>query len=271
MENAFGYGFGLNFTTIENKVVDLNGLVLTAANSRTQEGMPIAQFYGYQTAGIIRTPEELTRVKPTQPNAELGDIIFVDNNNNGTIDGGDRTFIGNPLPDFTAGLTGEFTYKNFDLNFLFNSSYSNDIWSGIALYGYSADPGNKFRTLIDNTYTPDNPNAEFPRFIAGDPNNNLRADSDRWIRDGSYVRLKNLQLGYNVPADISSRARIQRLRVYVSAANLFTWTGYNDGFDPEIGSARFIEGRPNSVLEIGVDRGVYPQSRTFLFGVNIGI
>ena len=271
MENAFGYGFGLNFTTIENEVVDLNGLVLTAANSRTQEGMPIAQFYGYQTAGIIRTPEELTRVKPTQPNAELGDIIFVDNNENGTIDGGDRTFIGNPLPDFTAGLTGEFTYKNFDLNFLFNSSYGNDIWSGISLYGYSADPGNKFRTLIGNTYTPDNPNAEFPRFIAGDPNNNLRPDSDRWIRDGSYIRLKNLQLGYNVPADISSRAKIQRLRVYVSAANLFTWTGYNDGFDPEIGSARFIEGRANSVLEIGVDRGVYPQSRTFLFGVNIGI
>ncbi|WP_161888915.1 SusC/RagA family TonB-linked outer membrane protein [Pontibacter russatus] len=270
MENAFGYGFGLNLTTIDNEVIDMNGLVLTQANSRTQEGMPIAQFYGFQTAGIIRTQEELNEVKPVQPNAELGDIRFVDLNEDGAITGDDRTFIGNPLPDFTAGLNGEFTYKNFDLNFLLNSSFGNDIWSAISLYGYSSDPGNKFSVLINNTYTADNPGAEYPRLIAGDPNQNLRPDSDRWIRDGSYVRLKTLQLGYNVPAAISTRAKIERLRVYVSAANLFTVTGYDDGFDPEIGSARFLEGQSNSVLEIGVDRGIYPQSRTFLFGVNIG-
>ncbi|WP_162051763.1 SusC/RagA family TonB-linked outer membrane protein [Pontibacter pamirensis] len=271
MDNAFGYGFGLNLTTVDNEVLDLNGLVLTQPFNRTQEGMPIAQFFGFQTAGIIRTQEQLDEVQPVQPNAELGDIIFVDRNENGIIDGDDRTFIGNPLPDFTAGLTGEMTFKNFDLNFLFNSSFGNDIFSAISLYGYSADPGNKFTALIGNTWAPDNTNAEFPRLIAGDPNNNLRPDSDRWVRDGTYVRLKNLQLGYNVPTAISERARIKRLRVYISGANLFTWTKYHDGFDPEIGSARFLEGQSNSVLEIGVDRGIYPQSRTFLFGVNIGI
>lgn len=271
MENAVGYGLGLNVTTIRNEVLDLRGLVLNANNSRTQEGMPIAQFFGFQTAGIIRTQAELNEVRAIQPNASLGDVRFVDRNGDGAITGDDRTFIGNPLPDFTAGLTGELTFQNFDMNFLFNSSFGNDIWSAISLYGYSADPGNKYRALIGNTWTPENPNAEFPRLIAGDPNQNLRPDSDRWIRDGSYVRLKNMQIGYNVPAAISTRAKIERLRVYVSAANLFTWTRYNDGFDPEIGSALFIQGQGNSVLEIGVDRGVYPQARTFLFGVNIGI
>ncbi|GAA4432887.1 TonB-dependent receptor [Pontibacter saemangeumensis] len=270
MDNAFGYGIGLNVTTVENKVLDLNGLVLNQEVSRTQEGKPLAQFFGYQTAGIIRTQEELDRVKPIQPNAALGDIIFVDNDGDGAITGDDRTFMGNPLPDFTAGLNGELTFMNFDLNFLFNSSFGNEIFSPIARFGYSPDPGNKFRELINNTWTPENPNAEFPRLIAGDPNQNMRPDSDRWIRDGSYVRLKNLQLGYNVPTAISSKAKIERLRVYVSAANLFTWTKYDDGFDPEIGSARFLEGQSNSVLEIGVDRGIYPQSRTFLFGVNFG-
>ncbi|PRY16351.1 TonB-linked SusC/RagA family outer membrane protein [Pontibacter ummariensis] len=271
MDHEFGYSFNLNFTTIDNEVLDLGGLVLTEGNSRTQEGLPIAQFFGFETAGIIRTQEQLNEVQPIQPDAELGDIIFVDRNGDGQITGDDRTFIGNPLPDFTAGFTGEFTYKNFDLNFLFNSSFGNDIWSAISLYGYSADPGNKFSVLINNTFTPENPDAEFPRLIAGDPNNNLRPDSDRWIRDGSYIRLKNLQLGYNVPTAFSSKAKIDRLRVYVSAANLFTWTRYDDGFDPEIGSARFLQGQSNSVLEIGVDRGIYPQSRTFLVGVNIGI
>ncbi|MCJ8164038.1 TonB-dependent receptor [Pontibacter sp. E15-1] len=271
MDGAFGYGFGLNVTTIDNEVIDLNGLVLNESNSRTQEGMPIAQFFGFQTNGIIRTQEELDEVQSTQPNASLGDIRFVDRNGDGAITGDDRTFIGNPLPDLTAGLNGELTFMNFDLNFLFNSSFGNDIWSAISLYGYSSDPGNKFAALINNTYTAQNPNAEYPRLIAGDPNQNLRPDSDRWIRDGSYVRLKNLQLGYNVPTAISNKAKIQRLRVYVSAANLFTWTKYDDGFDPEIGSARFLRGQSNSVLEIGVDRGIYPQSRTFLLGVNIGI
>ncbi|MCC9165478.1 SusC/RagA family TonB-linked outer membrane protein [Pontibacter harenae] len=270
MDNAFGYGFGLNFTTIENEVLDLNGLVLAQPFNRTQEGMPIAQFYGFQTAGIIRTQEELDEVRLVQPNAELGDVIFVDLDGDGQIDSDDRTFIGNPLPDFTAGLTGEFTYKNFDLNFLLNSSFGNEIWSAIALYGYSDAPGNKFSSMINNTWTTDNPNAEYPRLIAGDPNNNLRPDSDRWIRDGSFVRLKNLQLGYNVPAAISERIKVSRLRVYASAANLVTWTKYDDGFDPEIGSSRFLEGQSNSVLEIGVDRGFYPQSRTFLFGINVG-
>ncbi|MFD3000168.1 SusC/RagA family TonB-linked outer membrane protein [Pontibacter toksunensis] len=271
MENAFGYGFGLNLTTIKNEVLSLGGRGEYLVNvSLTEVGQPIAQFYGFQTAGIIRTEEQLSEVIKVQPNAALGDIIFVDNNGNGFIDGDDRTVIGNPLPDFTAGLTGDFTYKNFDLNFLFNSSFGNDIFSAIALYGYSADPGNKFRSLIGNTFTADNPNAEYPRLYAGDPNQNMRPNSDRWVRDGSYVRLKNLQLGYNVPAAISQRAKIERLRVYVSAANLFTWTRYDDGFDPEVGSARFIEGQSNSVLEIGVDRGIYPQARTFLFGVNVG-
>jgi TonB-linked SusC/RagA family outer membrane protein len=270
MDNALGYGIGLNLTTVDNEVLDLNGLVLNQEVSRTQEGMPLAQFFGFQTAGIIRTQEQLDRVLPVQPNAALGDIIFVDNNGDGAITGDDRAFIGNPLPDFTAGLNGELTFMNFDLNFLFNSSFGNEIFSPIARFGYSPDPGNKFSTLINNTWTPENPNAEYPRLIAGDPNQNMRPDSDRWIRDGSYVRLKNLQLGYNVPAAISTRAKIERLRVYVSAANLFTWTKYDDGFDPEIGSARFLEGQSNSVLEIGVDRGIYPQSRTILFGVNFG-
>jgi TonB-dependent starch-binding outer membrane protein SusC len=192
-------------------------------------------------------------------------VRFADINGDGVVDSNDQTFIGNPLPDFTAGLTGNASYKRFDMNFIFSGSFGNDVMARISAFGYSADPGNKFRALINNTWTPENPNAEYPRLYIGDPGGSNRANSSRWIEDGTYVRLRNLQLGYNFAPALLGKIGGKTARVYLASENLFTLTKYKSGFDPEQGAS--YGDRP---LDLGTDRGNYPQARTFMLGINVG-
>jgi TonB-linked SusC/RagA family outer membrane protein len=273
---AFTYNVGFNITSIKNKVLDLKGLPYINDFSRTQEGHTVGELYGYVTDGIFQNQDEVDKAAKQNPGADPkthtapGDIRFKDLNGDGVIDASDRTFIGKVLPDFTAGLNAGFGYKGFDLSLSFNGSFGNKIYSAISVYNYSGDPGNKFKKLIGNTWSDTNKGAQYPRLIGGDPNSNQRV-SDRFVNDASFIRLKNIQLGYNFSQAMLDRIKLSKLRIYVSSANPFTWTKYKDGFDPEQGAALTNSDGSANQLDVGIDRGVYPQARTFLIGINVGL
>ena len=180
--------------------------------------------------------------------------------------GNDRTFIGNPNPDFTYGINNTISWKGFDLNAYIQGSQGNDIYNLSRFYteGGLYSNGNS-STRVLGRWTGPGTSSDVPRAVAGDPNLNLRISS-YYVEDGSYIRLKVLSLGYNFPKTILSRFSGQTLRVYVSAQNLVTLTKYS-GYDPEVGTSGTGDNRG---VGIGVDRGIYPQSRVFLAGLNIG-
>ncbi|HND87285.1 MAG TPA: hypothetical protein PK971_03100, partial [Saprospiraceae bacterium] len=178
-------------------------------------------------------------------------------NGDGKITNADQTYIGNPTPAFTYGATLDFEYRGFDLGFFLQGSQGNDIYNATVRYDFNYV--NRPVSVL-NRWTGEGSSSTEPRVNLLDPNQNARV-SDRFVEDGSYLRLKNVQLGYALPKSLLSKIRMQKFRLYVSAQNLFTFTRYS-GMDPEIGAY----GGP---LSAGVDRGFYPQSRVLLGGVNV--
>ena len=265
--NAFSWEFGGNIAFVNNEVTSLgvggdpvqSGYVQSAnANAAlTQVGQPIASFFGYVTDGIFQDRAEVEAHAFQAENTMPGDIRFRDLDQDGVIDLNDRTFIGNPTPDFTFGLTGGLDWKGFDLSMFWQGSAGNEIYNGTVRYDFIFV--NRPDRVLNRWTGPGTSNEE-PRVSLTDPNQNARV-SDRFIEDGSYFRLKNAQLGYNLPTAWLQRAKIQRLRVYVSGQNLLTFTNYS-GLDPEIGTV-------GGALEIGIDRGFYPQARTVLGGFQL--
>ena len=259
----------LNFSTFVSKLESLGaGLPFNGQNAlsgnivRYEPGQPFGSFYGFVADGLFQTPEDIknhatqtVNVDPTKATGP-GDIIFRDLNGDGKIDAKDRTFIGSPFPKFTYGLTNTVTFQGFDLSVFLQGVQGNKVYNlnryleEAALYG-NANGG----TRVLGRWTGPGTSNEVPRAIAGDPNQNLRV-STYYLEDGSYLRVKNLTLGYTLPANVMSRVGAQQLRVYVSAQNLLTFTKYT-GFDPEVSPS-------------GVDRGIYPQARVFLAGLNLG-
>jgi TonB-linked SusC/RagA family outer membrane protein len=228
--------------------------------TNTVVGQPIQSFYGYVVEGIFQTPAEVT-AHATQPGAKPGDIKFKDLNGDKIINDGDRTFIGSYLPKFTYSLNYSASYKNFDVSIFFQGVQGNKIFNAerIILEGMPRLFNAGVNVL--NAWTPTNTNTNIPRAAKGDPNGNVRP-STRWIEDGSYLRLKNAMIGYNVPSSwLKSKTSngLSKLRLYVSSQNLLTFTKYS-GLDPEVGSK-------NGTLTNGIDYGQYPQPRTFQFGV----
>lgn len=264
----FHLNAGFNISFIKNKVTSLGGgEPLYGQYTKTEEGREIASFYGLQTAGIFKTQEQLDAYvnkdgNPIQPNAGLGDVIFVDRNNDGLIDDNDRMHLGSANPDFTYGFTLSAAYKGFDLNAFLQGSQGNEIanYMYTVLYSTSMEDNNNSKAMMGR-WTPDNPNADLPRVHASDPNQNVRF-SDRFVEDGSYIRLRTLQLGYTLPANLSKKLFLNRARIYVSADNLFTITNYS-GFNPEAGD---LWGGP---LNAGVDMATYPIPRVFTIGCNL--
>jgi TonB-linked SusC/RagA family outer membrane protein len=228
--------------------------------------------------------EDIT-IRTTQPNAKAGDYKFVDVNGDGTINEQDITKIGDPNPVFTYGFSANLEYKNFDLSLFFQGSYGNDIFNmmKVNLYDYNNGGLNWSPDMI-NSYTPavwsksdktvyptistpaGNTNTGLPRMDANNSNSNLRA-SNFYVEDGSYLRLKNIQIGYTLPNSVTTKMGIQKLRVYAGAKNLLTFTKYT-GFDPEVGEAVGSSGSA-AMLERGFDRGTYPQAKMFLVGLNL--
>lgn len=286
LNSDFGFNVGFNFSVIRNKMTELSNGVsyigiptssLHSVNfdqeiSRTAVGHPIASFYVYKADGLFQNQSEIdsyvnAKGEKLQPHAQPGDIKFIDINGDGQINGNDRDFVGSPHPDLTAGLTLGFNYKHFDFTAFFSGSFGNDVYNLTKYLGefYDQSQYNKNSTIL-NAWTSTNTNTSVPRVSQDDPNNNIRP-STYYIESGSYVRLKNLKVGYTIPKNVLSKVNMQSAYLYVQATNLFTITGYN-GIDPEVGLQSYTSSSRN--LDIGIDRGVYPLSRAFTIGINVG-
>jgi len=260
------YRAGFNISINKNEVIDgatQNGAGYSTYGTATryQQGYPIAYFWGYQTNGIFQNQEEVNAYvnkdgARIQDKAVAGDVRFVDRNGDGVIDEKDRTMIGNPTPKAMYGFTLSAEYKGFDISLFLQGAYGNDIFNGIVRHDLNT--ANMPAYALER-WTGEGSTNSVPRFTWSDTNGNYTKISDLYIESGSYARIKNLQIGYNIPASIAKRVGMSKARVYVSGDNLHTFTKYR-GFDPEIGA--------RSALDIGIDRGVYPQSRTFRAGVN---
>ena len=279
---GFGWTTNLNLTMNRNKVLDLGQSVdekgkvidrrLPSGNGFTLTGQPLGVFYAYQVDGIFQTQDEINKLNARaqqlsgstsakyQANAAPGDIRFKDNNGDGVVDEKDRAVIGNPSPKAIAGVTNTFNFKGLELSAFFQGSFGNDIYNeNRETLEYLGAARNQ-STRVLNHWSPTNPNTDVPRAVLADPNQNARY-SDRFLEDGSYVRLKNLTLAYNLPTDLIKHAALSSLRLYVTSQNLITWTHYS-GYDPEVSSDPF------STTGLGRDLGVYPQSRTYTVGLN---
>lgn len=266
----FKWTSNINIGFNRNKVVSLpeqvltDGFIQNGSYHILKEGESIGTFYGWKFLGVYaRDEDNVNDVRMGSSNGkpfEGGDVIWDDVNNDNVIDDADRQIIGDAQPDFTGGFNNDFSYKNFSLNVFFQFSYGNDIYSNVSfmrnwLFAYnniSTDALNRWREQGDVT--------NYPKPTRLDPMKNDNRVSDRWIEDGSYLRLKNVTFAYEFPDSILEKLKIKRLRTYVTGQNLITWTHYPN-YDPEVNSY--------SGLQIGVDNGSYPQSRTVLFGLNL--
>jgi len=236
----------------------------TGDNNITRVGEEVGLFFGLDYQGVYQGgafPDGTAGITGT---TLPGDPLFADIDGDGSIGGGDRTIIGNPNPDFTFGLSNTLSYKNFDLNIFFQGSQGNDIFNLTNVLLVNGD-GNSTRDFVNNAWTPSNTDTNVPRV----GNNSSREISSRFVEDGSYVRLKNLALGYTLAPGVSEKLGLQSLRLSVSAQNVLTFTNYS-GLDPEVnffGAAGNNNQSRNTVR--GFDFGNFPALRTVNFGVNL--
>lgn len=227
--------------------------------TRAENGQPFPFFYGYKTAGVFQNTAEVNAYvnkdgNLIQPNAVPGDLRFVDMNGDGQITSDDRTNIGSGTPDWTFGLNLGAEYKGFDFNLFLQGVAGVDVFD--ATYRQDMVSGNYPSWMLDR-WSGEGTSNRVPRLALGDSKNWVC--SDLYVQDGSYLRLKNISLGYTLPRSLTQKVKISRLRMYVMAENLITWTKYW-GYDPEIGSGS---------TSLGVDYGVYPQARTWTVGFNL--
>ena len=227
--------------------------------TRAENGQPFPFFYGYKTAGVFQNTDEVAAYvnkdgEMIQPDAVPGDLRFVDMNKDGKITSDDRTNIGNGTPDWTFGINLGAEWKGFDFNLFLQGVTGVDVFD--ATYRQDMVSGNYPNWMLGR-WTGEGTSNRVPRLALGDSKNWVC--SDIYVQDGSYMRLKNISLGYTLPRALTQKVKINRFRVYVMAENLFTWTKYW-GYDPEIGT---------SSTSLGVDYGVYPQARTYTVGFNL--
>lgn len=269
----FNYMVRLTGTTIHNRVGDLGGVRIQKGDvgsgrliSMTEEGKSIGYFYGYRTEGIFQSQEEINSYNAMaaqisgnpdqkyQNNVGPGDLIYQDLDGNGYVDDKDRTQIGSPIPKFIGGLGISMDWKGIDLSFDFQGNFGNKIFNAKQIERYSGSD-NWDKTFLDR-WTPENRNTGIPRMTL--EGNNYFV-SERYVENGSYVKLQNLELGYTFPQSIIQKLRLTKLRLFFNGNNLFYITKYH-GFTPEISG---------SSLEAGIDRTVYPVTSAYRFGVNI--
>ena len=231
--------------------------------SETKAGYPIGGYWLISTAGYFNSQEEVDAYakdgKKIQPAAEPGDIKFVDANNDGVINDDDRVFQGSPFPDFTFALNGNMRLKKFDLSFGLQGVLGNKIYNATRQTLEDVTKGSNFLASCLDYWTPENKNASHPRLTWDDPNRNTRAESDRYLENGSYLRLRSVQLGYTFPQTWFKGA-IQHARVYINAENLFTITSYS-GYSPDVNA--------DNANYRGFDNFIYPTNRTFMLGLNV--
>ena len=260
--------FNISFNA--NKVVSINDTVPMSSGSiglnqnlaLIKAGLPINEFYGFVTDGLFQNQQEVDnhaiQVPGNDPynRTSPGDIRFKDLNNDGVINDKDRTYLGNPNPSITFAMNNTFSYKGLDLSIFLQGVAGNKIINANRVWSEAMDVAQNQTIATLNRWTGEGTSNTMPRAIFNDPNKNTRP-SDRYVEDGSYLRIKNVTLGYTFPKSILKKVQLSTARFYISAQNLFTITKYT-GFDPEVGTS-------------GIDNSVYPVTRTISVGVNLGI
>jgi TonB-linked SusC/RagA family outer membrane protein len=263
LSKNFRISTNITYTKAVNLVTETNNGLITGggygipyqAVTRFEKGFAPGYFYGFVTDGLFQSQSEIDN-HPSQQGAQLGDIRYVDINGDDKIDGNDRTNIGNPFPDFTMGWGLTLEYKNFDLSSYLYASVGNEVYRA---YERNLAMTNKFRSVLGRWTGPGSTkDATLPRYSFVDGNNNTRV-SDRYVEDGSFLKIKNLQLGYSFSPGVLRKANISKIRIYAQARNLLTFTRYS-GFDPEISGG---------IFDTGIDRGAYPQARSWAIGLDI--
>lgn len=258
----FSYNFGIVASTVNNEVLDLgdgNEAIFGGAvgisgylGSRTIVGQSIGHYYGYKTVGVFQNEADLSSI-PKRGSEVAGDLIYQDTNGDGTVDSNDRVILGSPIPDLIYGFNFGFDYKGFDLRADFNGTYGNEIYNSKKQARFNTY---NFETSYLDRWTGEGTSNTEPRVTNGGHNYEV---SDRFVEDGSFLRLRNIQVGYNFSEVALSKIKVQNFRVYLSGTNVFTWTDYS-GYTPEIGGG--------SVIGTGYDSGLYPVARTFNVGIS---
>jgi hypothetical protein len=266
------------FTTYKNEIVSLPGVNYrdgdVIRNNRLQRymvGHPFGAFFGYKVIGLFQDATDVSK-SPTQDDAQPGVFKYADVNGDGKINVDDRTWLGDPNPDFTYGLNISASYKNFDFSAFFFGMHGNDIFNNTLYFTDFPDffKGGIRREAALNSWTPTNKNTNIPllRTTGGFSTDNSGYANSYFISKGSYLRSKQMQIGYTVPNKALSRFGIDRFRIYVQATNLFTITKYN-GLDPELPTQPDSNGNIFRTYEYGIDQGSYPHTPGYLVGVNL--
>jgi TonB-dependent SusC/RagA subfamily outer membrane receptor len=264
----FRLNANLNISVYHNEIGNSNynffdaGASRIGTSVRNQPGHPISSFYGYQVTGLFSDPAEITGA-PLQEGAQPGLFKYADLNGDRLIDPKDRTFLGNPHPDFTAGFNLEISYKKFDISTLLYWSQGNEIYNFTKWWTdfWPSYTGQKSKLLLYDSWTENNKNTTVPKATNTSNFSTNTQNSSYYVEDGSYLRMRSLQLGYTFDGEILNKVRISSLRLYIQAVNLFTLTKYS-GLDPEIGGQD---------TAFGIDNGNYPHVRQFIFGLQLGI
>ncbi len=287
----FDYSLSANLSTVKNKVLELgakNEIFASNEISKTVVGKPIGMFWGYVTDGLYTTQAQLDADKKFAPSAQLGDIRFKNLNGDDKLNADDQAFIGNPIPKFSYGLSGNLSYNSkigtIDMSMIWQGSYGNDIYNnsryyGEGMFGYT----NCFETTLDRyraeelvfvnpvsgktTIYPKNTDTNMPRAVFGDPNQNSRK-SDRYVEDGSYIRLKSLTLGYTLPSYITRKMNVEKLKFFLGGKNLLTFTGYS-GFDPEVGDQEVGNNLTRGIDASTTWGSTFPNIREYYIGLEL--
>lgn len=266
----FNFRVNGNASYVKNKITDLGeNSFLTAGSlqassyeiARTTVGQPIGSFYGFETMGIFQTQQDVDNYQSStgsviQPDAKPGDFKWADINGDGVINDQDRTYLGQPIPTWTYGLTITADYKNFDIVLFGQGAGGNKVFQALRRLDLASA---NYSTAALGRWTGAGTSNDYPRMTDNDPNHNYSNPSSFYLSKGDYFRVKNVQLGYTFSQGLLKKAGIGKIRVYVSGNNLFTFTKYA-GFDPEIGGG---------TGSFGIDRGVYPQAKSYILGASI--
>lgn len=268
------YNVGVNFAHYKNEVIKLNNdpnatifgfTTRLPAISATKAGLPIASYYGYIVDGVIKDQAEADAAPKFGTYTREGTFKFRDVNGDGKVTAADRTFIGNPHPDFTYGINIGLGYKNFDLTLFAQGSQGNEIFNYVRYWtDFNTFQGNRSKEILYDSWKKSGDVAKLPRLNSSDATS--QQISSYFIEDGSYMRLKNMQLTYNVPASLGKRVGLTNAQIYVQGQNMFTLTKYT-GLDPDINLRS--SGTDNQDIHMGIDEGAYPVAKSYLLGVKL--